>query len=335
MRQIVQQWYRDSCSCAQTTIATLALMKRMDPLDLLGRSLTFRVDSVSISHEEYYAPSDPMRGPLGEITPHTEISSSWNYGENVTDLEAAVERGPIILAVDNYYLPFRPAYLDVHAAHLVVVTKVKTEGGGTSFYVSDAQPPSFQGWVPAETLYEAWDSANPADDQDEFFSSTPVKRRYLTVDLAEHRVLDLADCLHFIDLTAHHLQTGVDISGGNQWVGIKGLAQYRHLFDRSEEQLSRCKDLYILGWWHQAQARLHAELLERFASRGATELALPILAANGIATSWTNVRLAGAHANSMKDIQNVKNRLGQLQNAYEKYVVAAHTLEGRAQNGSE
>ena len=52
-----------------------------------------------------------------------------------------------IAAVDNFHLPFRPAFHDVHAAHLLVVYRITD----TDVYVSDAQPPAFQGPIPIAT----------------------------------------------------------------------------------------------------------------------------------------------------------------------------------------
>src|SRR5262249_50493966 len=170
----------------------------------------------------------------------------------------------VIAAVDNYHLPFRPAYGDVHAAHLVVVHGLDEVRGVV--YVSDAMPPAFRGAVPIDEFLRSWGSANPTDVQDAFFSDSRIGRRCLDVRL------DAPPPPLTPELLGGFLPPDVDTfappKSTTPTTARTGLAGFD---DFATELLDRCRagdvdalrELYPFGWGMQAQASLHGELLRR------------------------------------------------------------------------
>lgn len=304
----VQQWYRDSCSCLQTTIASLALHERVDPLAILGRSVNLRPES-EVRHVEYYAPGSQTGNYVEWICPETTVSAQWHACESVDGLAALVEDRPIILPVDNYYLPFRPAHQDVHAAHLLLVTAVRQTANEREFYVSDAQPPAFQGWLPARTLVEAWYSPNPTDLQDAFFSGASSAGQVLLPSGVPNSELSGKDLL------SHAAAGGRRLLGS----GEGSIAAARSFWTTVGE--TDLQDLYIMGWWHQAQAHLHAELVAS-TGRVSPELASRLSAnAYAVANAWSPVRIAAA-----RGYGHLPEALAALLSSYEQYAYEALTV---------
>src|SRR6185312_7338475 len=87
---------------------------------------------------------------------------------------------PVIVAVDNFYLPFRPAYQDIHAGHLIIVYGFDEES--ELVYVLDSMPPAFMGPIALADLKAARSSLNPTDNRDDFFSNAPVANRWLEIN---------------------------------------------------------------------------------------------------------------------------------------------------------
>jgi len=206
--------------------------------------------------------------------------------------EQLAEDRPVIAAVDNFHLPFRPAYGDVHAAHLVVVYGLDEVRGVV--YVSDAMPPAFRGAVPIEAFLRSWGSANPTDVQDAFFSDSRIGRRCLDVRL------DTPAPALTPELLGGWLRTDVEgfTTATSARTGLAGLDAFtRELTDRCRAgDADALRELYAFGWGMQAQAALHGELLRR---RG-TDWGDPALAGAGravesVAHAWTGLRITGAH----------------------------------------
>lgn len=301
---IVPQWYRDSCSCLQTTLASMSIMKAVDPLELLARTVNLMPEK-GVRHAEYYSPMHPRDGMLGWVCPDTGVSGRWVDCPDVLHLRELVSARPaVIVPVDNYYLPFRPAYNDVHAAHLVLVTDYQERDGVPQLYVSDAQPPAFQGWLPEKDLIRAWSSENPQDVQDAFFSGSTQAGKVLLVDVPDLAEPTPTDVLAFAATGARRL---VDTTAPGSVSHARDM--WHDLTD------SDCTDLYIVGWWHQAQAHLHSE---RWASLPDAAWSAPIVeSAQRIATAWTPVRIAAArHARVTKSL---RGQLSELLHSYERY----------------
>jgi hypothetical protein len=294
-------WYRDLVSCLQATFGTVLARTGADPLSVLGAGWRFLHLPGDVRSEEFYYPC--AAGESGEIdlgsalAPHHELHSRWWQPADENDVwrevrETLADDRLVIAAVDNFHLPFRPAYGDVHAAHLVVVYGLDETRGVV--YVSDAMPPAFRGAVPIEEFLRSWGSANPSDVQDAFFSNSRIGRRCLDVRLdAEPAPLTR-------ELLGGFLRTDVE-AFTSVTSARTGLAGYNAF---AAELVERCRagdagalrDLYPFGWGMQAQASLHGELLRRCGREwGDPALAGAGRAVEAVAHAWTGLRFTGAH----------------------------------------
>lgn len=293
------QWYRDPVSCLQSTFATVLLSAGHDPLEVLGSPLEFRYIPGDVRSEEFYFPCRVPGDPGASLAPFHPMSARWKRPADPSDplgpIRRAAERGvPTIAAVDNYHLPFRPAYQDVHAAHLVVVTG--WDQAEDLVHVSDAMPPAFSGTVSTQAFLAAWNSANRTDGHEDLFSDRSIDGRHLHVELGSPFPVLTRDMLRGI------LRTNVErLTGTDSGPGRTGLAGVRRFTD---DLTARARDgdtdglaeAYPFGWNLQAQASIHGELLR---SRGvlwnAPRLREAGRVAESVAHAWTGVRVTAAH----------------------------------------
>jgi hypothetical protein len=294
-------WYRDLISCLQATVGSLLAREGADPLAVLGAGWRFLHLPGDVRSEEFYYPcptDESGAADLGAaLAPHHGLSARWwqpaDQDEVWREMRAMLaDDRMVIAAVDNFHLPFRPAYGDVHAAHLVVVYGLDETRGVV--HVSDAMPPAFRGAVPIEEFLRSWGSANPTDSQDAFFSDSRIGRRCLDVRL------DAPPAPLTPELLGGFLRTDAD---GFATVGPArtGLAGYDEF---AAELLDRCRagdagalrELYPFGWGMQAQASLHGELLRRCGRQwDHPALAGAGRAVESVAHAWTGLRFTGAH----------------------------------------
>jgi hypothetical protein len=296
----VELWTRDLGSCLQAVFATLLLHRRQDPVATLGAAWDFRYEPGDWRSEEFYYPCGD-RSLAESLAPHHPMTSTWHRApaqaaDPLRPLreELRASRLPIA-AVDNFHLPFRPAFGDVHAAHLLVVNGVDDERG--LVHVSDAQPPEFQGPIPVADFLRAWGSSNPEDTQDAFFSNSPLDRRWLGVRFTGD--FPTADRGWLAGVMAENVRRLRRPEPGPVWSGLAGVERY---VERVLEQAAGAgrsdalEELYVLSWGLQAQADLHAQFLRGF---GVAE-DLPAMReasclVDGVAHAWTGFRMTAAH----------------------------------------
>ncbi|ONK10461.1 BtrH N-terminal domain-containing protein [Streptomyces sp. MP131-18] len=296
----VAQWYRDPVSCLQSTLATVLIHAGEDPLAALGRAWEFRYLPGDVRPEEFYWPCRVPGDLARSVLPHVKVTSRWqalHESDPLSPWQEALERGELpIIVVDNYHLPFRPAYHDVHAAHLLVLRAVDRDSG--TVHVSDAMPPAFQGALAVEDLLRACDSPCPPDHQDRFFSGQPVGGRWLQVrvdapspPLTRQRLREvLAENLRGFT------QDGTTPTA--HWSGLDGLRRYRDLLARAVRAgaAPTLGEVYTHGWSQQSQAALHGELLRRCGSAWQlSRLSEAGRRVEQVAHSWTAVRVSAAH----------------------------------------
>ncbi|WP_043666574.1 BtrH N-terminal domain-containing protein [Streptomyces xylophagus] len=292
-------WYRDPISCLQSTFGTVLAQHGENPLFVLGAGWEFLYIPDDVRPEEFYYPCR-YDGDLGRaLAPHHALNSSWwrpaDQRDPLRELRRALsEQRLVIAAVDNFHLPFRPAFGDVHAAHLLVVHGLDDELG--LIHVTDAMPPAFQGPIPVEDFLRSWGSVNPQDEQDAFFSESRIQQRCLSVTVDAP----------YPDLTRERLAGWLraNLTGFEQpdtpvgWGGSAGLDRYtRDLVSRARAgETGALQSLYTFGWGMQAQAALHGELLrDRGAAWNCPGLAEAGRAVEGVAHAWTALRMTGAH----------------------------------------
>lgn len=307
-------WYADPLSCLYSTFATVLLNRGIDPLTCLGRNCRFDLDVSDDPSEEFYRVARSPDGILADIAPDLGFSSTWQRAEDIDALaEARSAHGTVIAAVDNYHLPFRPAYHDVHAAHLVTVLDSRQGAAGREFMVADAQPPAFVGWLAAEHLAAAVFSANPPDAQDAFFSDTPIAGRYLTF------VTETSVDLEGEDLVARAVRANVESweSDGAQLTGRPAIEALLKLLEGAS--VAPLRSLYTLGWSPQAESYLHARYLERRAVRTQDFLLRDIArASRDVALAWTDMRLIGAYPpHPARLAQTIRRNGARLRDAYQ------------------
>jgi hypothetical protein len=309
----VRQWYRDPISCLQSTLATVLLAAGEEPLPVLGLAWEFLYEPGDVRPEEFYYPCRLEGDPARSLAPYHPIRSSWwspAEEDPLAELVRRVEGGELpIAAVDNYHLPFRPAFHDVHAAHLVVVYAVDRERDEVG--VSDAQPPAFRGSIPADDFLAAWSSPNPADAEDAFFSDSEIGRRCLSVEIDGP--------MPALDAERLRAALGENLArfAGEGWSGLAGLRRYvEDLAARAQAGERRpLEELYAFGWGMQAQTYLHGELLREVgAGWSLPELAEAGRAVQEVASAWTGLRMTGAHglsapAAAAADLRRHGNRL--------------------------
>ncbi|MET9500030.1 BtrH N-terminal domain-containing protein [Streptomyces sp. NPDC006552] len=296
----IQLWYRDAVSCLQATFATALLRAGHDPLPVLGLHWEFRFQPEKVTSEEFSFPCAPGVELADALMPHHPVRSRWHRagGQGLEELVAELARDrTVVAAVDNFHLPFRPAYHDVHAAHLLVVTGIDLRAGTVS--VADAMPPEFSGEIPLAAFLDAWTSGNPSDEQDAFFSDTGIERRYLTVDVEEPFPVVDRELLRRALAHGSALFHAASPDGDGDHVGLRGLRFFLDdVVERARSgRAGALQHVYPFGWGMQAQAALHGEFLRTW---GRAE-GLPALAEAGrrveaVAHAWTGVRVTAAHA---------------------------------------
>jgi hypothetical protein len=300
----VVQWYRDPVSCLQSTLATLLIDAGAEPLSALGLAWEFRYIPGDVRPEEFYWAARHPGDLARSVLPYHDVRSQWqplSADDPVAEIEAALARGRLpVIAVDNYYLPFRPAYHDLHCAHLIVVSDVDRRGGAVQ--VSDAMPPAYQGPLSIADLRLSAGSDTPADLQDRFFSGGRTGGRWLDVQLAPPYP-DLTP-ERLADVLAQNLRgfagTGSAASSpAGHWTGTGGLEKFGDLLATAAAADDRALagEIYTYGWGPQAQAALHGELLRRCgAAWGRPGLAEAGRRVEQVAHRWSGVRVSAAHS---------------------------------------
>ncbi len=330
-----QHWYRDPVGCLHSTLAMVLLHAGHAPLPVLGANWEFRYRPGDVRPEEFYYPCRYPGDPARSIAPSGGIASRWCQPYDTEPvgsdtLEPLVHHlaagGLPIVAVDNFHLPFRPAYGDVHAAHLVVVYGIDDD----SVHLADPVPPAFAGPVATGEFLQAWTSANPRADQDAFFTAAPIGRRWLAVDTPESPLrLDEGRLAQALRDNVDRFAGAGDPPG---WTGLDGLRRYlAELLDRADAaDPVGLDEAYPFGWAMQAQAYVHGELLGLCAGQwGRRELAEAGRAVHSVAYAWTGLRMTAAHRRDdpAAAVPDLRRHADRLRHAYERAVSACEVAE--------
>jgi hypothetical protein len=299
VRLTVRPWYRDLCSCLHVDVACLLGYYGLAPVQVLGAGWSFAFGPARFEPVEFFYPAPD--GDIGRaLAPHHSLTCRWeepaDREHSESELLELLEAGaPSIVAVDNYFLPFRPAYRDVHAAHLVVVTGFDEEK--RTFELLDPIPPAFAGAVSADVLDDARSSRNPDDGTDPFFAGSGIRRRRLDVAADPDAPEVSSDWVERVLVENRASLLGPARSDGF-YTGLGGLDDWlRALPERiAEDGAQALREIYVSGWAIQAATSLHGEFL---ASAG-KDLDRPRLVEAGrwvdlVAHRWTPLRIAAAH----------------------------------------
>jgi butirosin biosynthesis protein H-like len=297
----IAHWRHDLTGCLHITMAVLLGHRGLDPLEVLGAGWGFHYDPRDLRREEYYFPSaeDSL---LSALAPYHPVSSRWHVPADAEsgwrEVRAAVVDGrPVAVAVDNYELPFRPAYQDVHTNHLITVFGFDDERGEVS--VTDPVPPRFSGSIPVGVLTAARDSGNPvAGARDMFFTGNPIGNRWLEIDVGpEPPDLDREFLRHVVAGN----RAGFDHAGVTAPVhrGLAGQARFLSAIadTLAAGDAAAADEGFVVAGPTLAATALHADWLRR-AGRLFDDARLleAAYAVDRVAHHWTAFRIAVATA---------------------------------------
>lgn len=315
----ISYWFHDLCSCLHDCIGTVLLYNHQDPILTMGASWEFYHSPADTSREEFYYPS-PRPSLAESLMPFHPIKSTWHQSDDPeaawNDVKAVVAQGqPVIVAEDNYYVPFRPAFGDVHAAHLLVMFGFDDEAD--EVYVLDSTPPLHKGPMPLQDFLAARNSSNPVSgERDFFFAGAPIANRWLQLEIqSSFPELTREWVAEVIATNLRRFQTP---SSDSAFIGVDGLARYlRGVCERAAgaEGGRALDEMYTVSWVSQAAAGLHADFLMEAGRRlHWYELAEVGRHVDLLANSWTGLRMLGSHGFSegLDVVDHVSLRTAQL-----------------------
>jgi Butirosin biosynthesis protein H, N-terminal len=288
-------WRHELTGCLHVAMGVLLKHRGHDPLEVLGAHWGFYHDPADLRREEYYFPA--RRGSLlADLAPYHPVSSQWHAATaaeawpRVRDTIASGQ--PVAVAADNYHLPFRPAFRDVHTNHLIVVYGF--DDARAEALVADPVPPSYQGPVSYAELAAARGSDNPVrHGRDLFFTDNPIGNRWLTIETAD--AMPAFDQDFVAAAVGRNLADfGGTVSGTVGYAGTEG--QRRFLDDIAAKLAAgdeaAVDEAFVVAGPMLAQTALHASWLSRaardFADPGLAEAARRV---ERVAHHWSAVRI--------------------------------------------
>ncbi len=312
----VISWRHDLVGCLWTSAATMLAYHCAPVLETLGAAWGFRHWPEDLRREEYYYPCPPGVSLYEAMAPYHPVRSAWHEPADAEQgwmqaRDVVLSGKPVVVAADNFYLPFRPAYQDVHTNHMVVLYGFD-EARGTAT-VLDAVPPKFNGEITIAELTAARDSGNPQlHDRDMFFTDNPLRNRWLEVevDTAAFPPFDLDTITRTIRRNLDGFWAGGNDKGNhNGYAGMIGQALY---LDDVTGRLAGGEnirdELFLVAGAVLANTALHADWL----ALAAKTTQIPAFAEAGrdverIAHHWTAIRIMSALTPS-GDVSQVRLR---------------------------
>ncbi|MFL6138263.1 MAG: BtrH N-terminal domain-containing protein [Frankiaceae bacterium] len=322
----VRFWRHDLVGCLWTSAGTLLDFHGAPVLETLGAAWGFLHLPQDLRREEYYYPCRPGASLWEAIAPYHPISSKWHEpagdDEAWSEVRDEVLAGrPVICAVDNFDLPFRPAYQDVHTNHLSIVYGFDEDRG--TVRVLDAVPPRFDGDIKISELMAARGSGNPLlHDRDMFFTNAPIANRWLEVSI---------DADDFPAFTPDHVRSVIrrNVEGfrageiADGYVGLEGeLAYLRDVIARLREGEEIWEELFLVAGAVLANTALHADWLALAGRQfGIAELSEVGREVERVAHHWSTVRIMSVLTrNGAVDWQRLDDRITALHHDHVRVV---------------
>ncbi|MFF3482662.1 BtrH N-terminal domain-containing protein [Streptomyces sp. NPDC002701] len=307
----VRPWRHDLGHCLHATMGVLLGAHGVDPLHVLGAAWGFGYRSGDLRREEYYVPFG-AESLLGAMAPHHPVSSRWHRPADAESAWAQVrdvvaDGRAVAAAVDNFHLPFRPAYRDVHTNHLLTVYGFDDERD--EVLLADPVPPRFQGAVTRAEFAAARSSANPEDhDRDLFFTRNPIGERWLEITVGEE--LPARDPDHVRSVIAANVSAlendralaagGLADDGADLFGGRKGMARF---LDAAAARMRTGGDpevvdeTFVVAGTVLAETGVHADWLHAAGQTfGRPELREAARRVERVAHHWSAVRITVANA---------------------------------------
>jgi hypothetical protein len=318
---------RELDTCLFAVTASILRYRRWDDVMSLGALWSFNYPLCGIARTEYYLPV--RSGSLMEtMLVGQGVRSTWRTTDEASqgwfDLAATISSGqPAAIAVDNYHLPFRPAYRDVHSNHLILVYGIDDERD--LVYVLDATPPAFKGPIPAPHLRQARASGNPEDgDRDFFFSRSTIAHGQLDVIFPAQPWVPTQEAIRAA------IQKNVsDLLDGSQdkvWLsGVSGILRLADLVERTAGE--HCEDIFIASGVVLASRGRHAVFLKRSAVLlHESDLSRVARALEAIAHQWAAVRILASREARERSATVGRRLAGRLRQIAKAETAAAREL---------
>lgn len=329
----VGYWRHELSHCLHTTAGVLLDFHGLDPVQVLGAGWGFDYPAGDVRREEYYFPG-AAEDLFAGLAPHHAVRSRWHEPADAEEgweqVRAALVAGsPVAVAADNFHLPFRPAYRDVHTNHLMVLYGFDDATGDV--FVADPVPPAFQGTIPLAALHAARDSGNPVrHDRDMFFTANPIGNRWLEIEIgARQPAFDLPFVERVMASNLRGLREGSDAPSG----ALRGLAGLRAFLTGALDRLAGDPavgdEVFVVIGPVLAVTGLHAEFL-REAGRAFGDVRLVELAreVDRVAHHWSALRISVATAGPDREaaVPGLLRRTAALLDAYDR---ALESMERR------
>jgi butirosin biosynthesis protein H-like len=312
-------WFHDLGSCLHDCLGTVLCYYGKDPILTLGAAWEFHHAPADFSREEFYYPT-PRESLAASLLPFHPITSTWHRSADgraaLAEIKAVVRAGrPVIVAEDNFYIPFRPAFGDVHAAHVLVLYGFDEEKD--EVFVLDSTPPIYKGPLRVADFLTARSSNNPVEgERDFFFAGAPIENRWLELTVGA----DFPELTRewVTEVVRTNLRRFREPLPGVAFSGLAGLARYlAEVAERAQgaEGGRALDEMYTVTWVSQAAAGLHADFLMAAGRRlGWYELAEAGRHVDRLANAWTGLRMLGSHGFSegLDVVDRVADRTAQL-----------------------
>jgi hypothetical protein len=134
--------------------------------------------------------------PLNPIPFHKALAERIGLRLHLADERESIaeeldSNRPVIVAVDSYFLPYRPAFGRVHSSRTIIVHPGPMQG---VVEVDDRWVPCYRGLVREADLEMARSSTVPADQLLEpIFSGTALHGRWYAIKVEQHRPTDIQE----------------------------------------------------------------------------------------------------------------------------------------------
>lgn len=309
----VQRWRHELSNCLHSCIGVALTRHGIDALVVLGSRWQFYYRPGDLRREEYFWPCPPGVSLANTLMPYHPISSRWHQPADAAQgwqqvRERILAGEPALVAVDNFWLPFRPAYQDVHSNHLVAVYGFDDEAD--LVWINDGVPPAFDGPMAGKHLDASRDSDNPiVHDRDLFFTANPIGNKWLSIDLDPDAPAppDLATMLRT------NVRDFLDPEPVDGYVGLGGIEAFlRDAADRLAIGEAIAEETFVVAGTAVASAALHASALRALASQHDNPLLAEVaLAVDRVAHHWTAIRIL-VNTIEQSEVDRLRYRTDQL-----------------------
>lgn len=292
-------WRHELAGCLHACMASLLDFHGRHPLEILGAAWGFHYRPGDVRHEEYYFPCKSGVSLLESMAPYHPVRSTWHRPDTaeqgwvqVRDTVAAGH--PVAVAVDNYELPFRPAYQDVHANHMILVHGFDERRGVVR--VMDTVPPRFDGEILLSQLSAARVSANEIEhDRDMFFTADPIANRWLDIEVDHDAfpAFDRSFVRQVLEANSESFDAKQALADDGELTGLAGQRTFLDdVIKRYYAGEDICDELFVIAGVFLATTALHADWLGHVAGRfRVPELAEAARQVERTAHHWSAVRI--------------------------------------------